>query len=136
MEGVKAIADALRESGSLIKVLVGGNRLGDQGTTILCDALRESGVSKIQELSLYSNDTGPDGARAVAALCAVQASLTSLNLEWNKLGPEGAATLASGISVSSSLSALNVRGRNFLGKEGEHVLRDAVEGREGFDLKL
>ena len=63
---------------SLTKILVSGNQLGNEGTTILCDALRESTVTKVQELDLRGNDIGPDGAKAVAAMAAVVASLTSV----------------------------------------------------------
>ena len=50
--------------------MVGANNLGDEGATILCDALRESKVAKVQELNLYRNGIGPDGAKAVAAMAA------------------------------------------------------------------
>ena len=72
------MAPAIAVSASVTKVLVGGNRLHDEGTIILCDALRESTVSKVEELSLYVNGIGPDGAKAIAALCTVCASLTSV----------------------------------------------------------
>ena len=74
--GAELIGMLLPVNASLTKVLVSGNRLGDAGTTILCDALRGSTVSKVQELGLSSNGIGPDGAKAVAALCAAMASLT------------------------------------------------------------
>ena len=77
-ESAKALAPALAASASLTKILVCSNALGDKGTTILCDALRESTVSKVQELDLKGNDIGPDGAKAVAALCAVTGSLTEV----------------------------------------------------------
>ena len=60
----------------MTEILVGCNGLGDKGATILCDALRESTVTKVQELDLYYNGIGPDGAKAIAALCSVRASLT------------------------------------------------------------
>ena len=72
------MAPAIAAMASLTKILVGGNKLGNEGITILCDALRESTVSKVQELSLWGNDVGPDGAKAIAALCTVCASLTSV----------------------------------------------------------
>ena len=72
------MAPAIAVSASVTKILVGWNRLGDAGATILCDALRESKVSKVQELGLQNNDIGPDGAKAIAALCAAMASLTSV----------------------------------------------------------
>ena len=58
--------------------MVGGNDLGDAGATILCEALRESKVTKVQELDLSENDISLDGAKAVAAMAAVVASLTSV----------------------------------------------------------
>ena len=83
------------------------NKLGDGGATILCDALRKSTVTKVQELDLGSNNIGPEGAKAVAAMAAVVASLTKISV-----------------------------GGNQLGKEGSAVLRKAVEGRSGFELDL
>ena len=62
----------------LTKVLVSSNSLGDDGTTILCDALRESTVSKVEVLDLSDNSIGLTGAKAIAALCAVRAELTKL----------------------------------------------------------
>ena len=98
------LAPALVRS-SLTKILVGENGLGDEGTTILCDALRESTVSKVEELNLNYNGIGPGGAKAIAALCAVRPSLTRVDVSWNSMKAEGV-----------------------------KLLRDAVSGREGFVL--
>ena len=106
-EGAKALAPALVRS-SLTKILVGANNLRDEGTTILCDALRESTVSKVEVLDLQYNNIGPDGAKAIAALCAVRGSLTKLD----------------------------ARGFNMLGEEGKAVLRNTVVRRPGFELEL
>ena len=65
-------------SGSLTKILVGLNNLRDKGTSILCDALRESKVTKVQELDLSSNGIGADGAEAVAAMASVVGSVTEV----------------------------------------------------------
>ena len=78
LTGIQAIANALKVTASLTTILVGGNELGDEGTTILCDALRKSTVTKVQELGLEGNDIGPEGAKAVAAMAAVVASLTQV----------------------------------------------------------
>ena len=92
---------------SVTKILVGRNALGDEGVTILCDALHKSTVSKVQELDLAQNGIGPDGAKAIAALCSVTGSVTQLDVS-----------------------------RNFLdrGGNGVQLLRDAVREREGFVL--
>jgi Ran GTPase-activating protein (RanGAP) involved in mRNA processing and transport len=73
------LAPAIAVCPPVTKLLVSGNRLGDAGTTILCDALRESTVTKVQELDLGSNLIGPEGAKAVAAMAAVVASLTKIS---------------------------------------------------------
>ena len=44
----------------------------------MCDALRESTVSKVEELDLSANSISPVGAKAVAALCAVRGALTEV----------------------------------------------------------
>ena len=92
---------------SLTKISVNDNRLGDEAATVLCDVLRESTVTKVQELDLSHNNIGPEGAKAVAAMAAVVASLTRLDVE-----------------------------DNWFGEEGKAVLRKAVESRSGFELKL
>ena len=58
------------------KISVNYNLLGDAGATILCDALRESKVTKVQELDLSKNNINLDGVKAVVAMAAVVASLT------------------------------------------------------------
>ena len=72
------IASLVCDNASVTKVLVRVNSLGDEGATILCDALRESKVTNVQELDLSQNRIGPEGAKAVAAMAAVVASLTSV----------------------------------------------------------
>ena len=68
---------------------MGGNSLRDEGATAVCNALKESKVSKLEELFISSNGIGADGAKAIAAYCAVSASLTSCNLRDNWLGEVG-----------------------------------------------
>ena len=86
---------------------LGSNHLKDQGTTIVCNALKDSKISKLKELLMYDNDITVTGAESVAAYLAVTAELT----------------------------ALDVR-RNFLGNEDKALLQQAVQGRSGFDLKM
>ena len=97
----------LAANASLTKILVSRNKLGNEGAAVLCDALRESTVTKVQELDLSFNAIGPDGAKAVAAMAAVVGSLTRLNVKSNDLGDEGRAIISS-----------------------------AVQGKVGFDLSL
>ena len=77
-QDAKLLAPEILVHGSVTKILVSENYLGEEGATILCDALRESKVTKVQELDLSYNSIGPDGAKAVAVMAAVTGSLTSV----------------------------------------------------------
>ena len=50
----------------------------DKGTITVCNALKDSKISKLQELVLRSNDITVSGAESVAAYLAVSASLTKI----------------------------------------------------------
>jgi hypothetical protein len=93
--------------GSLTKILVGYNGLGDEGTTVLCDALRESKVTKVQELDLEYNDIGPDGAKAVAAMAAVVASLMKIFVGYNNISGDGAQQLAAAVLAKPALEVFS-----------------------------
>ena len=68
--GGLVVAGLLPGMGSLTKLDVGNNRLGDESATAICDALRESEACMVQQLDLSYNEIGPDGAKAIAALLA------------------------------------------------------------------
>lgn len=121
--GPKSIHAARAAKLCLTKILVGDNELGDEGVTILCNALRESSVTKVQELQLGRNSIGPHGAKAVAAMAAVVASLTSLVIFSNQLGDEGMAAITSALKEStvSQLATLDVQNNN-IGAKGAEAL--------------
>ena len=56
----------------------GRNYLADEGTIAVCNALKESKVSKLKELVLQGNRIEVPGVASVAAYLAVTASLTSV----------------------------------------------------------
>ena len=72
------MAPAIAVSPSLTKILVGDNELGGAGATSLSGPLRETTVTQVQVVDLSNNNIGPEGAKAVAAMAAVVASLTSV----------------------------------------------------------
>ena len=53
----------------------------------------------------------------------------------NKIGDAGAAALADALRVNGALTTLILNG-NQIGADSESKLREAVQGRSGFDLKV
>ena len=85
-EGPKAIAEAIRVTASLTKISLAKNNLGEEGTKIICEAMK--GNTTITELDLSgwghtSNIGGAPGAKCVADMLRVTASVTSVRALGN-----------------------------------------------------
>jgi Ran GTPase-activating protein (RanGAP) involved in mRNA processing and transport len=132
VEGAQAMAELVSVTPSLTTMLIGDNSLGDDGTTILCNALGESKVSVVQKLDLRGNGIGPDGANAIAALCTVTSSITSVWSPAHQPAPVCALNVPSSLLISysclsldPSCAQLDLSG-NVLGSEGAKVLAPAI----------
>ena len=86
------IASLISVNGGLMKLLLAKNKLGEEGTKFLCDAL--VGNNTLKELDLSgdssfrgtgSNIGGTAGAKHVANMLLVNGALTSIDLRGNKL---------------------------------------------------
>ena len=81
-------------------------------------------------------DNDFDQATSLELIAAMKGkSMVSIDMAMCKLGVEGAKAMAELASVMGSLTKLGAE-YNRLGEEGEAALREAVEGRAGFELKL
>ena len=96
---------------------------------------------------------GPTGAAEIAEYMSGSAVLTELDLSCNRIGnegAEGAEALASALRANAVLTHLNLEGDLGVDRRGwapprgvkpvlykeQRVLRDAVSGRVGFELKM
>ena len=93
---------------------LGGNRLGDEGTVLLIDALTFH--PSLHTLDLGFNDIGDMGAEALKQLLLphhpVSLSLQTLYLSGNKIGPFGGLALAQGIQYNNTLETLHLSGNS------------------------
>jgi len=73
----------------------------------------------------------------VEALCEAvdKYEVMELNLDRNQLGDAGAEAIAAMLRTNRSLTFLDLS-RNKIGDAGKKAVREAVEGREGFELFL
>ena len=77
-----------------------------------------------------------DEASSLRLIAAMKGkNMVSIGMARCELGVEGAKAMAEMASVMASLTKL-VAYANNLGDEGEAALRKAVEGRAGFELML
>eukprot|EP00966_Prymnesium_polylepis_P101749 2355843-Prymnesium_polylepis.2 len=76
LTSINELADALRVSSSLMRLLIGDSAIGDEGCTAVAEAMQQNESCKIEELNLDKNGIGVAGAKSLAAMMAARGSLT------------------------------------------------------------
>ena len=80
------VADMIHVIPSVTSLSLGGNSLGDEGVTAICEAMQSNKEIKLASLELKANNVGPTGATFVAAMVAVVASISLQKLPaWRQL---------------------------------------------------
>ena len=108
-EGPKAIADAIRVSGSLTECNVRGNELDVESANVLANVATEKRVMlfgiKHDQTEADFRDKGlkPSDAVLIANDISVSGSLTSVDTRGNGIGGEGAEQLAAAVLGSASM---------------------------------
>ena len=77
-EGAAALAPALAANGSLTALDLSANKLKDKGVSAVCKAIQSNKETKLATLNFRSNEIGPVGANALAAMVVVTGSLTKM----------------------------------------------------------
>mgnify|MGYP006216105469 CR=1 FL=1 len=81
-----------------------------------------------------NREIGDEGAKALAEALKVNATVETLWLANCGIGDDGAAALAEALRSNTSLTVLDLRPNDGIGEQGKQLLRDAVAGREEFEL--
>eukprot|EP00290_Baffinella_frigidus_P016013 CAMPEP_0180211274 /NCGR_PEP_ID=MMETSP0987-20121128/12709_1 /TAXON_ID=697907 /ORGANISM="non described non described, Strain CCMP2293" /LENGTH=170 /DNA_ID=CAMNT_0022168523 /DNA_START=170 /DNA_END=678 /DNA_ORIENTATION=- len=116
-EGAKALAGALSSMPNLTELALGNNEIGPEGFKALAGAL--SSMPNLTTLAVRDNAIGPEGFKVLAVEVAVAMSGA---WQWsNDFGPEGAKALVGALSSMPNLTSLNL-GSCDLGPEGAKVL--------------
>jgi len=87
-------------------------------------------------LNLKGCGIGDEGAKALAAGVASSSSLVKLSLGHSEIGGEGVKAIAEAVRVSGSMAYLELKWNFRMGDAAKQSLRDAVRGRQGFELEL
>ena len=92
-EGAREIAEALKKNTRLEKLDLGYNKIGDNGTQYLADALSNNNRTLIK-LHLQSNSITAVGARYLAEMLKNNRAIRRLGLDYNNIGDQGIQALS------------------------------------------
>ena len=126
-EAVLALASAIRGSTTLTTLLLGGNRMRDEGVCAIVSALHDD--RELRRLGLQTNEIGVRGAMELASAVAKMVALEELDLSGNmiagvsshgtnrsgKYTHEGIAAIIEAARVSASLRKLSIANNRICG---------------------
>ena len=93
----------------LEKLILHGNKIGDEGCKALAAALKEGAAPRLKELELQCNNIGDEGCKALAAALGKNGALPllkSLVLHRNGIGDEGLRVLATALEQTGAVPQL------------------------------
>ena len=100
------IASLISVSGSLTKMSLAENKLEEEGTKAICEALEQNKTLKELDISggyhSGSNIGGLAGAKHVAKMLGVNGGLTSIDVRQNYIAGDGAVQLAAAVLVAAN----------------------------------
>jgi len=133
-DAIKKAAEVITEQYSASEIVLMMMGLTAHDATVVAEILKsKTSVTKV-DLSL-NKEIGDEGAKALAEALKVNTTLEYLQLAGCGIGDAGAAALAEALRFNTSLTELRLY-KNGIGEQGKQLLRDAVAGREGFELGL
>lgn len=128
-EGTLPIAQALGTNRRLKTLNLRDNEIGDAGAIALAAALKQNLC--LNELFLCLNDIHDNGAIALGEALKVNTNLKVLDLVRNNLGPSGSRAIAAALKENTSLSILRLKGNLRLGNEGAFGFAESLKLNKG-----
>ena len=119
------MAEFLAISLSLEKIDLGNNFIGYDGIKAIFIALRTNTKSRLNEISLESNEIDSRATSLISDFLLSDVNITCLNLTNNYVGPEGMQALSSAMKTNKSLKFLYLA-NNRLGHEGATYLSQCL----------
>ncbi|GAX77927.1 hypothetical protein CEUSTIGMA_g5369.t1 [Chlamydomonas eustigma] len=134
VKGATALAPALKALTQLHHLDLSNTNYNGEGPTTWEPHGAIAGLTELQDLNLYGNSLGSQGAIVLApALLKANVELLDLNLGLNYLGPLGAAALAPSLKHLTKLQHLCLI-FNGLGSEGAHALAPCIRRLKGLQV--
>eukprot|EP00929_Paragymnodinium_shiwhaense_P044489 TRINITY_DN22818_c0_g1_i1.p1 TRINITY_DN22818_c0_g1~~TRINITY_DN22818_c0_g1_i1.p1 ORF type:complete len:934 (-),score=277.87 TRINITY_DN22818_c0_g1_i1:111-2912(-) len=123
-QGLSTLTKALKKQrGSLRRLDLGDNELGDEGLTTLCQELKHH--AELKTLALRNNAISDEAIGEVCEVLALHRALEELHLGGNALTAAGAMTLAASLH-HPGLQVLTLDGNEELSDASAFALSDAM----------
>jgi len=131
-QGCSDLCSALQKQSTLINLYLEGNRLQDEGATVLAKWLAQSDCPLV-EVFLGSNNIGPSGAKALAEALPTNTTLTKLYLECNRIQEAGAEVFTQVLTTQEENKSCIILkhlycDNNEIGKDASKRLAQALNG--------
>eukprot|EP00039_Didymoeca_costata_P030174 m.28203 g.28203 ORF g.28203 m.28203 type:complete len:291 (+) comp7982_c0_seq1:220-1092(+) len=120
--GAYALASQLDGNQGIKRIYLTGCGLSEDGASALTKGLRKS---NIEELYLWKNDIGDEGAAKIAQHLKHHPTLRVLYVGYNNIGDRGCLHMAKLIELSDKIETLDLRG-NSIGPDGAKALAAAI----------
>jgi Ran GTPase-activating protein (RanGAP) involved in mRNA processing and transport len=129
VEGGMLLAYLVPVMGALTKLSLAQNKLEEEGTKAICEALEQNTTLKELDISggYEGNIGGSAGAKHVAKMLGVNGELTALDLSYNNLEDEGVSAVCKAIQSNkkTKFASLNFK-NNFIGPGGANAVAAMV----------
>lgn len=126
--GMRALVAALPDSLEVLEI--SGHNIGDEGATLLAEALNRRPARRLTELNLALNSINDAGAAALAG--ALQSPLARLTLDHNWIGASGAEALAKALRDDGSIRHISLAS-NDVGERGGAALATALRSNRALE---
>ena len=134
-EAIKKAAVVVAQQYSASEIYLRQKGLTAHDATAVAEILKSN--TSMTSVSLnFNTEIGDEGTKALAEALKVNAMVKQLNLVDCGIGADGAAALAEALRSNTSLRRLDLYDNDGIGEQGKQLLRDAVAGREGFELRV
>ena len=124
-EGAIALAKALKDNETLLKLEIHCNLFGDEGAIAFAEMLKVN--TTLKTLNLYGNKIGDKGAKALANALKVNKTLTHFYIGCNNIGDVGADNIADMLKVNRTLNLLDIHS-NKIGNDGMEKIAEGIKG--------
>jgi hypothetical protein len=130
-EGLGLLAVGLkgsRASATLCLLSLEMNHLGPEGVTQHLPSLFTH-ATNLKTLTIYLNDLGPEGGKALATAMPTARSLETLDARLNDFGDEGGVAVAKALATHPTLTSAHVSLNDFQSEDAKSAARELLNAR-------